>query len=204
MLFNNEIVEQGQVDQFGQPINENMPGTIHYGLEAVLDYKLSKHFEFILNGAVSKNYISNGNSYIQYVLKQDTLTAKIDLKNNRIAGFPDLSINAVIKINYDKFFAQFSAKYVGDFYTDNYADKISMLFYQYPGSVNYNDNKVDSYFAADLFLSYDMSLEPFSKNIKVFFQVNNVFDNLYAAYGIGREFFPAAERNFICGIKLGL
>ena len=204
MLFNNEIVEQGQVDQFGQPINENMPGTIHYGLEAVFDYKLSKQFELILNGAVSKNYISNGNSYIQYYVKQDTLTAKIDLKNNRIAGFPDLSINAVIKINYDKFFAQFTAKYVGDFYTDNYADKISMLYYQYPGSVNYNDNKVDSYFAADLFVSYDLSLDPFSKNIKVFLQVNNIFDNLYAAYGIGREFFPAAERNFICGIKLGL
>jgi iron complex outermembrane receptor protein len=32
---------------------------------------------------------------------------------------------------------------------------------------------------------------------------NNVFDNLYSAYAIGKEFFPAAERNFIAGIQLG-
>jgi len=38
MLFNNEIVQQGQVDQFGQPITGNMERTIHYGMEAVIDY----------------------------------------------------------------------------------------------------------------------------------------------------------------------
>ena len=201
MLFNNEIVQQGQVDQFGQPITGNMERTIHYGAEAVLDYKLSKQVELILNGAVSRNNISNGNAYITY---SDTLTAKINLAKNRIAGFPDLSINALIKFNCENFFAQFTAKYVGDFYTDNYADKLTMLYNTYPGSVDYTDNKVDSYFAADLFASYDMAIAPFGTNIKVFLQVNNLFDNLYAAYGIGKEFFPAAERNFVCGVKLGL
>jgi iron complex outermembrane receptor protein len=27
---------------------------------------------------------------------------------------------------------------------------------------------------------------------------------LYAAYAIGKEFFPAAERNYLAGIKVGL
>jgi len=62
----------------------------------------------------------------------------------------------MIKFNYAKFFAQFTAKFVGDFYTDNYADKLTMLYNTYPGSVDYNDNKVDSYFASDLFASYDL------------------------------------------------
>jgi iron complex outermembrane receptor protein len=35
-------------------------------------------------------------------------------------------------------------------------------------------------------------------------QVNNIFDNLYSAYAIGKEFFPAADRNFIAGIQIGL
>jgi len=201
MLFNNEIVEQGQVDQFGQPITGNMERTIHYGMEAVMNYKLNKQFEIIINGALSKNYICSGSSFITY---SDSLTAKIDVKNNRIAGFPDLSFNGIIKFNYERFFAQFTAKYVGDLYTDNYADKIAMLYNTYPGSLDYNDNKVDSYFAADLYASYDLTADPIANNIKVFLQVNNLFDNLYAAYGIGKEFFPAAERNFICGIKLGL
>jgi iron complex outermembrane receptor protein len=201
MLFNNEIVQQGQVDQFGQPITGNMERTVHYGVEAVIEYKLNKHIDLILNGALSKNYISSGSSYITY---SDSLTTKIDLANNRIAGFPDASFNAVFKLNYDNFFAQFTAKYVGNFYTDNYANKITMLYNDYPGSVDYNDNKVESYFAADFFASYEFAFQPFTNNLKVFVQVNNIFDNLYAAYGIGKEFFPAAERNFICGIKLGL
>jgi iron complex outermembrane receptor protein len=201
MLFNNEIVDQGQVDQFGQPITGNMERTIHYGMEAVLDYKVSKQLELILNGALSKNYISSGSSYITY---SDSLTARIDVANNRISGFPDMSFNAVIKFNYEKFFAQFTAKYVGDFYTDNYGDKITMLYNNYPGSVDYIDNKVDSYFTANLYASYDLKANPVANNIKVFLQVNNLFDHLYAAYGIGKAFFPAAERNFLCGIKLGL
>jgi len=27
---------------------------------------------------------------------------------------------------------------------------------------------------------------------------------LYSAYAIGKEFFPAAERNFLVGLQLGL
>jgi len=35
-------------------------------------------------------------------------------------------------------------------------------------------------------------------------QVNNIFDNLYSAYAIGKEYFPAADRNFIAGIQVRL
>ena len=39
---------------------------------------------------------------------------------------------------------------------------------------------------------------------KFIVQVNNIFDNLYSAYAIGKEFFPAAERNWLAGIQVGL
>ena len=48
------------------------------------------------------------------------------------------------------------------------------------------------------------SFDPVAKDLQLFIQVNNLFDNLYASYGIGKEFFPAAERNYLFGIKLGL
>ncbi len=41
------------------------------------------------------------------------------------------------------------------------------------------------------------------KKVRIFGQVNNLFDNLYAAYATGGDFFPAAERNFLVGLKLG-
>jgi iron complex outermembrane receptor protein len=39
---------------------------------------------------------------------------------------------------------------------------------------------------------------------KIYLQVNNIFDNLYSAYAIGKEFFPSAERNWLAGIQIGL
>ncbi|MCK7517698.1 MAG: hypothetical protein MZV64_08270 [Ignavibacteriales bacterium] len=47
--------------------------------------------------------------------------------------------------------------------------------------------------------AYEFNLFNGLTNSKVFLQVNNIFDNLYSAYAIGKEFFPAAERNFIAG-----
>jgi iron complex outermembrane receptor protein len=40
--------------------------------------------------------------------------------------------------------------------------------------------------------------------MKIFLQVNNLLDELYAAKAIGKEFFPAAERNILVGMEVGL
>ncbi len=203
MLFNNEIVKQGQIDRFGQPVTGNMDKTIHYGVEAAGSYKLFDHLELIFNGSISKNYINSGYTYIQ---SGDALlpTNKIDLKENRISGFPDLTFNVISKIYYEKFFLQLSIKYVGDLFTDNFDVRLTDLINRYPSITDYSDNKVDSYFVVNLFTSYSFSFDPVGKDLRVFCQVNNLLDNLYASYGIGKEYFPAAERNLILGINLGL
>ncbi len=202
MSFNDEIVKRGQVDRFGQPITGNMDQTNHYGFEAASTFRLNNNFEFILNGSISRNYISRG----YYFLKTSDLTStdKIDLSGNRISGFPNVMMNAVIKYHNDNFLLQANLKYVGDFFTDNYDTKLIELLKLFPTLADYSDNRVDSYFVTNLFISYNFTLEPVAKNLQLFFQVNNLFDNLYAAYGIGKEFFPAAERNFVFGIKLGM
>lgn len=202
MSFNDEIVKRGQVDRFGQPITGNMDQTIHYGFEAASTFRLNNHFEFILNSSLSRNYISRG----YYFLKTSDITStdKIDLSGNRISGFPNVMMNAVIKYHNDNFLLQANLKYVGDFFTDNYDTKLIELLKSFPALADYSDNRVDSYFVTNLFISYNFTLEPVAKNLQLFFQVNNLFDNLYAAYGIGKEFFPAAERNFVFGIKLGM
>ncbi|MHB9040366.1 MAG: TonB-dependent receptor [Melioribacteraceae bacterium] len=202
MLFNDEIVKKGQVDRFGQPITGNMDQTIHYGIEAASTLRLNNNFEFILNGSLSRNYINKG----YYFLETGTSTSpdKIDLSGNRISGFPNFMMNAVIKYHNDNFLLQANLKYVGNFFTDNYDTKLVELLKSFPTLADYSDNRVDSYFVANLFISYNVNLEPSAKNLQLFFQVNNLFDNLYAAYGIGKEYFPAAERNFVVGIKLGM
>ena len=202
MSFNDEIVKQGQVDRFGQPITGNMDQTIHYGIEAASTLRMNNNFEFIINGSLSRNYINKGYYYLE--TGTSTLPDKIDLSGNRISGFPNFMMNAVIKYHNDNFLLQANLKYVGDFFTDNYDTKLTNLLKSFPTLADYSDNRVDSYFVTNLFISYNLNLEPSAKNLQLFFQVNNLFDNLYAAYGIGKEYFPAAGRNFVFGIKLGM
>ena len=206
MLFDNEIVKQGRVDRFGQPITGNMERTIHYGTELVFDYKASKNIELVLNGSLSKNYISKGVSYTSYTdpVTGNSSVLTLDLANNTISGFPKATFNGILKINYENLFVQLSAKYVGEFFTDNYGTRLTELNNLYPGLTDYSDNRVDAYFVANLFASYDLSFESFAKQLRFYFQVSNLFNNLYAANGIGKEFFPAAERNLLIGLQLGL
>ncbi len=201
MLFNNEIVSQGQVDRFGQPITGNMDETIHAGIELSSNLKLNKYFDVTINGAYSKNYISKGT---EFVTVSNGDIKEVNLKGNRISGFPDITFNGIVSFKYEKFLTRFFAKYVGEFYSDNYDENLPSYLINYPGISVYSDNKVDNYFVANLLVSYDFTLGSAFKNVRVFAQGNNVFNNLYASYAIGKEFFPAAERNFMVGLRLGL
>ncbi len=197
MIFSDEIVKNGQVDRFGQPITGNMAKTIHTGIEFSGTVKLNDRLRFTINSSYSKNTIDKG---IYFIDDNNT----IDLKGNKISGFPDLTFNGIIQYNIGGFYSQLWLKYVGDFYTDNYDNNLSDYLNKYPMLTNYNDNKVDAYFVSNILVSYQFNVNPIFKNIKVFLQVNNILDNLYAAYGIGKEFFPAAERNFVSGVKIDL
>ncbi|NLT50825.1 MAG: TonB-dependent receptor [Ignavibacteria bacterium] len=199
-LFNNEIVKNGQLDRFGQPKTGNMKRTIHEGIEVSAVYKVNEYLEIMANGTYSKNFISKGVAYIE-----DTISIKeLDLSGNRISGFPDLMANLVIKLNYEGFNLQIANKFVGDFYSDNYDKNLKEYLVKYPGFNNYSDNQVDAYFTTNIFAGYEFGLNPVFKKVKIFAQVNNLFDNLYAAYAVGKEFYPAAERNFLMGINVGL
>ncbi len=200
MLFNDEIVKKGQLDRFGQPITGNIDKTIHSGIEIEGSAKLTDNFDFIFNTTYSKNYISKGATFISY----DNNSVKIDLANNKIAGFPELTMNTILKAHYKNLSSQLSLKYVGDYYSDNYDNYLTELLSKYPGIISYKDNKVDSYFVMNFMASYNFKMNTFFKDVNVFVQVNNIFDKLYAAHATGGDFFPAAERNFLIGLKLGL
>ena len=206
MLFDNEIVKQGQVDRFGQPVTGNMNNTIHKGIELTAMFKPLNGLEILLNSTVSSNYIDDGKTFIKYKdpVTKNKIIKQLDLTDNRISGFSDFMFGGIIRYKQSGFTLQLETKFVGDFYSDNYSGNLAKYRTLYPGITSYSDNKVDAYFTANFFASCDFQPGIFFNNIKTFVQINNIFDNLYAAYAIGGEFFPAAERNILCGIKVGL
>lgn len=197
MNFENEIVKSGKLDRFGQPVTGNVDRTLHSGVELSFQYNIKNIFKFYLNSTYSQNKISNGFYFIDS-------ENKINLSGNKIGGFPDILANAGVNYHAYGINIDFSLKYVGSFYSDNFDDNLDGLLVSYPNFVIYKDNKNDAYFTSDLYLSYELNLLDGLSNSKIYFQINNLFDRLYSATAIGSEFFPAAERNFLAGINLGL
>ena len=197
MMFNNEIVKNGQLDRFGQPITGNMKKTIHAGVELSGKINITKHISFAGNVSYSDNHISEGLQYISD-------NSSIDLSGNKISGFPEVIANGILQYHNSGLFSQLTLKYVGDYYSDNYDNKLSSYLASYSELTDYTDNKVDAYFVCNILASYEFNFAQSSGPVKLFVQVNNIFDNLYAAYAVGKEFFPAAERNFLVGMSLGL
>ncbi|MCX7735425.1 MAG: TonB-dependent receptor [Candidatus Kapabacteria bacterium] len=201
MEFFNELVKSGRVDIFGNPIDGNADRTRHYGIELEFGYLLFEGKYGSLN--IGGNLTLSSNRIIKYDFITDNLD-KIDLKNNPIAGFPDAM--GLLRLNYslNNFNLMLLGKYVGEFRSDNFGDLIRTdarirkhLDWDY-----YSDNVVDPYYYIDLTANYKIERLFFAKSINLIFQIHNLTNNLYAAGAEGKEFFPAAERNFYFGIEL--
>lgn len=197
MIFNDEIVKKGQVDRFGQPITGNVDETVHSGIELQTIAKLIDEVDIFGNVTFSNNEIKKGKYYL-------SANDFIELNGNSISGFPDILANFGIQFKRNELFLKLTGKYVGKMYSDNFDIKLKDYLNSYGNFVDYNDNVNDAYFVFDFYGSYDFKLFDALDNSKIYLQVNNLFDNLYSAYAIGKEFFPAAERNFIAGIQIGL
>jgi len=204
MYFNDEIVENGRLDRFGQPKTGNMDKTIHNGIELSATVKLTSNLYVDVNSTLSKNYISKGFTYIEYEKNGESATEKLDLNGNKIGGFPTVLGNLILTYKDNIFTGKITAKYVGKSYSDYYDDKLSGYLALYPEFISYSDNVVDSYFTANIFGSVDFNTGSDINKSKIYVQVNNIFDALYAARAVGKEFFPAAERSFVAGIQIGL
>jgi iron complex outermembrane receptor protein len=197
MLFDDEIVNNGKLDIFGQPITGNMKNTIHKGIEFSGKLNFPNNISLFSNITFSKNYVKEGRYYID----NDNF---INLNGNRIGGFPDFLFNFGLNYSAGPLFLQLKGRYVGKFYSDYFDNKLSQYLLQYPGFVSYNDNINDPYFTADFYISYSFKAFSALNSSKLFFQVTNLFDRLYSANAVGAEFFPAAERNFLAGFRMGL
>jgi len=203
MEYFDELVKSGKLDVFGNPIDGNAPRTRHFGIElqaaAVLSNTSYGKFEISGNATFSRNEI------IEFYFVTD-YQKLISLKGNSIAGFPDVMGNLRFSYTQGNFYASILGKYVGEFRTDNFGDLLTTnqdliehLDWDY-----YTDNKLDPYFVFNSDVSYTFNNILSFNMIELRAQVFNLFNKFYAAGGEGKEFFPAAERNFYLGIRVGI
>ena len=203
MRYTDELVKSGQLDIFGLPITGNAPKTQHIGIELALAANLFKssfgNLDFSCNATFSRNRILEYNYYVDN-------NNYISLKNNQIAGFPDILANFVLTYTFKNFYISYSAKYLGESKTDNFGGLLmqNQLLKSSMGSEYYADNTLDPYFVSNLDISYTFQEILGIESLTLQGKINNLFNKLYAGGGQGKEFFPASERNGFLGIELGL
>ncbi len=194
MDFEDEIVKNGQLDQFGQPVTGNAESTLHKGIE--LSGALRPSETLVLQGNISLSR----NTFQNYTVYDKGTPVSYD--GNRIAGFPDLLGNLRATFEQGGLRASLALQYVGPQYTDNSQDsRNDPTLRQSPG---YDALKVDAYTAVNLGFAYDLSRFTGATRFEIRLDINNLFDRLYETHGEGASFFPAATRNVFVWTKIDL
>lgn len=194
MDFRDEIVKNGQLDLFGQPVTGNAERTLHSGLELTAAARPTRFLTLQANLSLSRN------TFKEHTVYEGGQAVALD--DNRIAGFPDVLANARATFERDGFRASLSLQHVGKQYTDNSEDnRQTPALRSAPG---YVPLFVDAYTLLNLGLSYDLGPAIGLKRLEVRLDVNNLTDTLYAGHGEGGDFFPGATRNAFLSCKLDL
>ncbi|MEJ2055546.1 MAG: TonB-dependent receptor [Calditrichaceae bacterium] len=177
MDFRDEIIKQGAVDRFGQPITGNADRTLHQGVE------LSGKFQILPQLSLSGNATYSRNELTDYTVFEDDTSFNLD--GNHIAGFPDFLSNLRLTYQWRGTYASIDMRHSGKFYTDNFENKA---------------NRVDAYTIFNL--SIRQELDRFGLNgFVIQAKINNLLNKKYLAHGEGSDFFPAATRNAFINIQ---
>ena len=222
MDFSNEIVNNGQLDNVGQPIVGNAGKSIHRGIELQFAYQPFKRMfgERSLGPLkVEGNLNLSDNYFTEYVevLGADSLGNIIygnDYSDNQILLNPGIIAN--LSLDYfapSGIGAYIAVQHIGKQYLDNSEnERKNPTAATQPG---YVDKVIEPYTVFNAGVSVDLVPLVGSKKfgnilsqLQANFRINNIFDVLYETSGnvdsYGTSYWiPAAERNFYIDLKVG-
>ena len=198
MLYNEQLVLTGALDDVGTPIRANSGSSYRFGLEADAKIKLSNFFTLNSNFTVS----TNKNKQILSSFDGNIF----DFGKTNISFSPSfIASNSIIYIPKDNLSIRLLSKYVG---------------MQYMGNTDAINSQLESYFVNDLNISYKINPKRIFKSIVISGLVNNVFGVEYISNGYyytyddswsipgqiktldGAGYYPQATRNFLMGLTL--
>jgi iron complex outermembrane receptor protein len=213
MDFRDEIVNNGALDNVGQPISGNAGKSAHTGIELNFGYRpfekrVWNRFSIEGNLNVSDNYFKE---YTE-ILGADSAGNVIygnDYSGNKILLTPGTIGN--LSLNYndnDGVYAYVSVQYVGKQFLDNSEDERKNPVAK--NSPGYIAKLIDPYTTVNAGLGVDFAKifpQRYPKKIELSLKANNIFDQLYEtagsiSYGIP-YWIPAATRNFYAELIIG-
>ncbi len=198
MLYNEQLVLSGAIDDVGNPIRSNSGKSYRLGLELDASVQLSKQFAIQPNVTISSNKNKKTISQIDGNL--------VDFGKTNISFSPELvAANVLVFQPVNNLQLSFLSKYVGE---------------QFMGNTDSEVSKLDSYFVNDFNVTYEIKPNSIFKSILLTGLVNNIFGEKYVSNGYyytyddtwsnpnqvttieGAGYYPQATTNFLLGATL--
>ncbi|MEL6355341.1 MAG: TonB-dependent receptor [Bacteroidota bacterium] len=205
MLYRDQLVLNGQLNDVGEFTRINVPNSYRLGVEIQAGYAFTNRLTLGGNLALSRNRLGDYTEYLDdYDENFEWLgQVTVDREDTPLAFSPDILAGAELNFRMlngakQQLDAALLGKFVGRRYLDNSGDEA---------------NSIDPYFYGDFRINY--ALQPsFVKQLRISLLVNNLFDQLYSANGWSYRFrfdgaeslqqglYPQATRNFL--VSLGI
>ena len=198
MLYNEQLVLTGAIDDVGAPIRTNSGSSYRVGIESEINLELSKKLDISSNLTLSSNknkeVISNYNG------------ALTNFGKTNLSYSPNFITNNTINYKFtEKFSLSMLSKYVGK---------------QFMGNTDAKNSILESYFVNDLNFNLKITPKRIFNEIVVSGLINNILDKEYVSNGYyytyddtwsnpgetitldGAGYYPQATRNFLLGLLL--
>ena len=195
MLYDEQLILTGEIDDVGNPIRTNSGTSSRIGIEIENSIKLSDLFSLQTNITLSSNKNKNIFSMVDGKL--------FNYGKTNISFSPSfVGSNAIIYKPSNKINLSFLSKYVGK---------------QYMGNTDQPNSILDSYFINDLSISYLLKPSKIFESISINILINNLLNKEYISNGYyytyddtwsvpgqiktldGAGYYPQATRNFLLG-----
>lgn len=198
MLYNEQLVLSGAIDDVGNPIRTNSGESYRLGLEIDAAFRVSDKW------IIQPNITLSTNKNKETIVSQDG--ALVNLGKTNIAFSPEfVAANAIVFQPIKDLTISLLSKFVGE---------------QFMGNTDSEVSKLDSYFVNDLNITYEIATNSIFKSIQISGLVNNIFNEKYVSNGYyftydddfsnpgvittieGAGYYPQATTNFLIGLSL--
>lgn len=198
MLYKDQLVLTGALNDVGAAIRENSGNSYRLGIEIDGTWRFADKWQ------INPSVTLSSNKNVDY--KAQINGELVDLGNTNISFSPNIIVgNALTYTPINNLYVSWLSKYVGE---------------QFMGNTDSEASKLDAYFTNDLNISYEIPLKKWFKSISFSILANNIFNVKYVSNGYyytydddwsvpgsistieGAGYYPQAQFNILGGISL--